>query len=147
VVVFGWIVSDDSESKIAGNQAFLMIERVKGNRGILRVAQTDVSHIDSLIPMLFQEDFRRPRQIGIDQKRNNLPSRRQGVMRFPFDKIFGVPKRCTNIFRAQVVLSTDLFESHSASQSAENAGYRYSGASNYGFAVLNFRINDDTVVH
>ena len=46
-----------------------MIERVKGNLGILRVAQTDVSHIDSLMPMLFQEHFRRPRQIGIDQKK------------------------------------------------------------------------------
>ncbi len=69
------------------------------------------------------------------------------MMCFPFDKLFGVLECGSNIFGAQVVFAADLFKSHTTRQPSQNSSYRYSGASNHGFAVLDLSVNDNTVIH
>jgi hypothetical protein len=68
-------------------------------------------------------------------------------MSFMLDKFFGVLDRRADVFSSDVVLLTKLVKRHSASQTAKKTCHWNACTSNHGFAVLDFRVNDNSFVH
>lgn len=143
----GRVVADVREAKIAGQQARVVVLRVAGNGRIFGVSQADISHVKRFMPVLFQQGLDGTRQVGINQETHGQRSGGQRMVDLLLDQFFGVADGCANVFWSQVVLPANLVETHAAGEAAENASDRHPCASNHRFAVLNFRVNDDPLVH
>ena len=68
-------------------------------------------------------------------------------MGFLFDKFFSILNRSTNIVSSQVVLAANLLEGHPTGQAAEYADHWNARTANYRFAMLDFGVEDNAIIH
>ena len=88
---------------------------------------------------------RRPRHVGVKQKSHTRLCGGQRVVGLLLSQISNELERRPYVVASNVVLSLDLFESHPASQAANDNRHRQPSAPNDRAAVSNGRIKDDAV--
>jgi hypothetical protein len=68
-------------------------------------------------------------------------------MHFLLDQLLGVLQRRAHIFGGDAILTCDFFTRHATRQTTQDAGHGHARASNHRFAVLNFGVDNDSLVH
>jgi hypothetical protein len=87
----------------------------------------------------------RARHIGIEKKAHARLGGRQRVKGFLLCKLAHKSERRSNVFGGKVVFALNVFERHSASQAANDYGYRYASAAKDRFTVGDGRVNNDAI--
>jgi hypothetical protein len=68
-------------------------------------------------------------------------------MFFLIHKFTGKPERGADLGARQSVFAFHFFKAHAAGKAADNQGDGHPRAANHRFAVADFRVNDNLVVH
>jgi hypothetical protein len=96
--------------------------------------------------MLRKHRRRGARQVGVEQKAHG-PLGRQRTMFLLIDEFAGELERGANVGNCQTIFFLDFLEGHAPGKAADDESHRHSRAADDGFAVANFWVDDDALVH
>lgn len=68
-------------------------------------------------------------------------------MLFLIDNLACISQRCAHVGFADSIFMGNFRDAHTTRHSTDNPHDRHSGAANDGFAMLNSRVNDNSIVH
>ncbi len=140
------VIANVGEVVIARQQAKSMGLRVGSDVGVGRAAQPDVPHIDRLMALLPDRRGRAARQRRVEEKVHRASTRGQGIVLLLVHALGGESECGLDIVRGQIVLALNFVARHPAGQAADDEGHGRPRTADYGLAVANGGVDDNSVV-